>query len=158
MAKTFLPQFKTFRTKCIEAFGKCRKYEDKVGEAVQNCGKKPTKVIQDLANAQKTSAAVDKVQAKVKTLQGTRRRVQREAASYTCKDFADKAKDFTMAVNTNPKAPETAQTGKTLAAATVATCTDDDKKSLTKIAFILERAKEGLALLIEVMQTTVLRK
>ena len=129
-----------------------------MGEAVQNCGKKPTKVIQDPANALKTSASLEKVQVKVNTLKKKARRVQREAASYTCKDFADKAKDFTMAVNTNPKAPETAQTGKTLAAATVATCTDDDKKSLTKIAFILERAKEGLDLLIEVMQTTVLRK
>ena len=75
VAKTFLPQFKTFRSKCIEAFGKCRKYEDKVGEAVQNCGKKPTKVIQDLANALKTSASLEKVQVKVNTLKKKARRV-----------------------------------------------------------------------------------
>ena len=157
MAKTYLEKFRKYKTRCIAAFGKCRKYEDEVGEAIQYCRLTPTKILYDLKKTEAVYSAATKVQKKLKEVANGRNPLGRSSVkqrvSYTCATFYIRVVEFNKNLSGNPKDPETAAQGEIIASATVSICTSEEKKGLFVLAEITSNLVEEIGSLIEVWQT-----
>ena len=122
-----------FKTKCIAAFGKCRKYEDVVGEVVGVCSRDPTKVIISLRiaiqNVDKAIQVKPKLTMVMKGIKVLNRRPHSSRA-LSCSDFGEIVTAFMKVFSVNFKNPKVSTMADEIMNSTVAVCTDEDKNSL----------------------------
>ena len=135
VSKDYLKKFVQFKSKCIGAFGKCRKHEDVVAEVVGVCIRDPDKVIRDLKITQQNVDRASKVKPKITMVLNVKKVLKGSQdlwrASLSCSDFSQKVIAFLQAFTTNFYNPEVSTMADEVINATVVACTDADKESLT---------------------------
>ena len=119
-----------FKTKCNAAFGKCRKYEDSVGEVLGVCNRDPTKVINGLRIAKQNVDKAKMVKPKL-TMVLLKSRPDLSRASLSCSDFGEAVAAFLKVFSVNFKNPKVSTMADEIINSTVAVCSDEDKNSLT---------------------------
>ena len=131
MSKDYLKKFVQFKTKCIAAFGKCRKHEDVVAEVVGVCIRDPVKVIRDLNITKRNLDSALQVKQKMTMVLKGRKVLKRSQETMSCSDFSKKVVAFLQAFTTNFYNPEVSTMADEVINATVVACTDADRESLT---------------------------
>ena len=64
--------FKTSLSACTAAFGKCRKFEDDVGDTIHNCNQDTSKMKKKLKNLKENESALKQHQAKANSTANSR--------------------------------------------------------------------------------------
>merc|ERR1719278_2438122 len=142
---------------CTGNFSYCRQEEDKVSKLVSACSASNSvaRVTADIAQGAKNQAAATAVSSKVNATLAATRSAAFRSTDYSCGDFATKV----TAVSSEVKGAslhanlETMLT--TLANATIATCTDDEKTSLGNASTTFLSSTEFIAVAIADKQSVL---
>jgi len=137
------------KKQCTTAFGKCRKVEDSVSEALSACSPANTKsrATADIKQGLKNKAAVTKATEKINATASNS--TSRQAASMTCAVFTTSVISATAEILRAPllKGLETILLA--LASATVATCTSAEKTKLFTLSVEMDKTAVSIDLNIE---------
>merc|ERR1712038_1193675 len=137
------------KKQCTTAFGKCRKVEDSVSEALSACSPANTKsrATADIKQGLKNKAAVTKATEKINATASNS--TSRQAASMTCAVFTTSVISATAEILRAPllKGVETVLLA--LASATVATCTSAEKTKLFTLSVEMDKTAVNIDLNIE---------
>merc|ERR1712038_1703038 len=137
------------KKQCTTAFGKCRKVEDSVSEALSACSPANTKsrATADIKQGLKNKAAVTKATEKINATASNS--TSRQAASMTCAVFTTSVISATAEILRAPllKGVETVLLA--LVSATVATCTSAEKTKLLTLSVEMDKTAVNIDLNIE---------
>jgi len=127
---------------CLDAFGKCRKYEDVVGRYIYACDLNNAEVISKLKNIQANRIALEAANPVLDTLSSSEGRVKRVKAE-TCTDVVTIATKIQSVVNECPVSPDIKILADSVGSFK-ADCPSADKESLSDM---LPKLAEALTLL-----------
>lgn len=123
-------KFTKQRVLCISAFGKCRKLEDSVTQAISACSSANslTNVLAAITAGVSNKAAAAEVSSKITAATATARAA---TANTTCADFITKVTEVTTEVMNAPLSLHLEVLLKAVTALTVSSCSTTEKTSLT---------------------------
>merc|ERR1712086_207562 len=140
---------------CTTAFGKCRKLEDDVSTALSACSPANTKAraTADIKQGLKNKAAATKATTKINY---TATATTRAATIMTCAAFITLIGDATTEILRSPLLSGTATKLTKVADASVGTCTDAEKTTLSTLATTMSNTAVAIDLNIASKQTDLL--
>merc|ERR1719328_613563 len=134
------------KNKCVEDFGKCRKYEDDAATSITACSTSASALTEKAA---KTAEA----QAVVKNLASSSRRMRRSERSLgSCTEVATTATTLITMVVDFPSSPDILVLSASIIASSTVVCTDDEISSLAALDAQFDEAAETFAEAIDSIQ------
>jgi len=142
---------------CTGNFSYCRQEEDKVSKLVSACSASNSvaRVTADIAQGAKNQAAATAVSSKVNATLAATRSAAFRSTDYSCADFATKVTAVSAEVKGASLHANLETMLTTLANATVATCTDDEKTSLGNASTTFLSSTEFIAVAIADKQSVL---
>merc|ERR1712214_181038 len=119
------------KNKCVDDFGKCRKYEDDAATSITACSTSASALTEKVAALSENAAKTAEAQAVVKNLASSSRRMRRSEKSLgSCTEVATTATTLITMVVDFPSSPDILVLSASIIASSTVVCTDDEISSL----------------------------
>jgi len=143
------------KNKCVEEFGKCRKYEDDASISITACASSSSALVEKVAALTENAAAVDSAKTAVQALANTARRTRRSDSLSSCTEVETTATALTSMVLVSPSSTEILVLSAQITSTTV-TCTTEEAASLAALDALFEEAANILVEAIDSVQEQLL--
>jgi len=141
------------KNKCVEDFGKCRKYEDDAATSITACSTSASALTEKVAALSENAAKTAEAQAVVKNLASSSRRMRRSERSLgSCTEVATTATTLITMVVDFPSSPDILVLSASIIASSTVVCTDDEISSLAALDAQFDEAAETFAEAIDSIQ------
>merc|ERR1711997_859745 len=131
----------TAKNKCVEDFGKCRKYEDDAATSITACSTSASAMTEKVAALSENAAKTAEAQATVASLASSARRIRRSERSLgSCTEVATTAVTLVTMVIDFPSSPDILVLSASIIASSTVTCTSDEIASLEALDAQFEEA------------------
>lgn len=140
------------KKKCVQAFGKCRKFEDDVGKQIHLCNQDSGKLTAKLGAAKANNDSLTKIKTKSEALANATsgKIIRRIRAIGNCEAYLSSATDLISAITSDPtQSPTEIRTKVTELEGFSGTCTADE---VTKLGSVISAVDEGIAAVAAVME------
>jgi len=141
------------KNKCVDDFGKCRKYEDDAATSITACSTSASALTEKVAALSQNAAKTAEAQAVVKNLASSSRRMRRSERSLgSCTEVATTATTLITMVVDFPSSPDILVLSASIIASSTVVCTDDEISSLAALDAQFDEAAETFADAIDSIQ------